>query len=225
MKHISVGCGENLTNSLKKFNILTRFLVDFYVTNIRLLWKCPFRLQRYSFIPTLFFRSLWWRYNQVLLYIRFKINVSCQTCTCGCFISIRYLTQQVGSSDNARIVPYIKPHHFHSITKRHSLLALWVHMESSLHFNKEYSYYGRIKSFKNLNINFYHKSLNRILSGRKSLPSRVTYLVPQTGHNCCLQSLNEPTLRVAEESKDKHEHTLTAQHTHAPISIGCLFTT
>jgi hypothetical protein len=24
------------------------------VTNIRLLWKCPFRLQRYSFITTLF---------------------------------------------------------------------------------------------------------------------------------------------------------------------------
>jgi hypothetical protein len=24
------------------------------VTNIRLLWKCPFRLQRYSFIATLF---------------------------------------------------------------------------------------------------------------------------------------------------------------------------
>jgi hypothetical protein len=35
-------------------HILTRFLVDFYVTNIRLLWKCPFRLQRYSFITTLF---------------------------------------------------------------------------------------------------------------------------------------------------------------------------
>jgi hypothetical protein len=27
-------------------NILTRFLVCFYVTNIRLLWKCPSRLQR-----------------------------------------------------------------------------------------------------------------------------------------------------------------------------------
>jgi hypothetical protein len=53
----------------KKCNILNRFLVDFYVTNIRLLWKCPFRLQRYSFITTLFFRSLWWRYNQILLYI------------------------------------------------------------------------------------------------------------------------------------------------------------
>jgi hypothetical protein len=39
---------------IKKCNILTRFLVDFYVTNIRLLWKCPFRLQRYSFITTLF---------------------------------------------------------------------------------------------------------------------------------------------------------------------------
>jgi hypothetical protein len=52
----------------KKCNILTRFLEDFYVTNLRLLWKCPFRLQRYSFITTLFFRSLWWRYNQVLLY-------------------------------------------------------------------------------------------------------------------------------------------------------------
>jgi hypothetical protein len=38
----------------KKCNILTRFLVDIYVTNIRLLWKCPFRLQRYSFITTLF---------------------------------------------------------------------------------------------------------------------------------------------------------------------------
>jgi hypothetical protein len=52
----------------KKCNILTRFLVDFYVTNIRLLWKYQSRL-RHSFIMTLFFRSLWWRYNKVLLYI------------------------------------------------------------------------------------------------------------------------------------------------------------
>jgi hypothetical protein len=52
---------------IKKCNILTRFLVDFYVTNIRLLWKCPPRLQWHSFITTLFFRSLWWRYNQVLM--------------------------------------------------------------------------------------------------------------------------------------------------------------
>jgi hypothetical protein len=51
----------------KKCNILTLFLLDFYVTNIRLLWKCPSRL-RHSFITTLFFRSVWWRYNQVLLY-------------------------------------------------------------------------------------------------------------------------------------------------------------
>jgi hypothetical protein len=52
----------------KRCNILTRFLVHFYVTNIRLLWKCPPRLQRHSFITTLFFRSLWWCYNRVLLY-------------------------------------------------------------------------------------------------------------------------------------------------------------
>jgi hypothetical protein len=58
----------------KRWNILTRLLVDFYVTNIRLLWKCPSRL-RHSFITTLFLRSLWWCYNRVLLYFM-CINLS-----------------------------------------------------------------------------------------------------------------------------------------------------
>jgi hypothetical protein len=35
----------------KRCNILTRFLVDFYVTNIRLLWKCPSRLRHYFLGP------------------------------------------------------------------------------------------------------------------------------------------------------------------------------
>jgi hypothetical protein len=34
----------------KRCNILTQFLVDFYVTNIRLMWKCPTRLQRHYFL-------------------------------------------------------------------------------------------------------------------------------------------------------------------------------
>jgi hypothetical protein len=57
------------------------------------------------------------------MYIRYQTNASCKTSTCGSFISIRYSTQHVGSSDNATIVPYIRPHSFRFIIHYHRVDA------------------------------------------------------------------------------------------------------
>lgn len=70
-------------------------------------------------------------------------NASCKTSTCGSLISIRYVTQQVSSSDDARIVPYItqylpsllfnitKPSH--SVGAADSIVMLTRHLHLALY--------------------------------------------------------------------------------------------
>jgi hypothetical protein len=93
----------------KRCNILTRFLVDFYVTYIRLLWKCPPRL-RHSFIMTLFLRSLWWRYNRVLLYVCMYVYIYMCVCVCvkKCKQQFYKETEEQSGDDNAGL--NLNPH-------------------------------------------------------------------------------------------------------------------